>query len=51
MIHEIIPSAPMHEHIIPTFEVGSSLASPNVNVAPVIQEHEVPNAIIDEEEY
>jgi predicted protein tyrosine phosphatase len=50
MIHELIPPVPGHEHIISTFEVGSSSAAPNENEAPVIQEHEVPNAVIDEEE-
>jgi hypothetical protein len=50
MIHELIPSVPVQECISPTFEVGSSSATPNVNGAPVIQEPEVPNAVIDEEE-
>jgi hypothetical protein len=50
MIHELIPSVPVRECISPTFEVGSSSAAPNVNGAPVIQEPEVPNAVIDEEE-
>jgi hypothetical protein len=50
MIHELIPCVPMHEHIIPTFEVGSSSAAPNVNEALVIQEPEVSNVVIDEEE-
>jgi hypothetical protein len=50
MIHELIPSVPVQEYISPTFEVGSSSAAPNVNEAPVIQEPEVPNAVIDEEE-
>jgi hypothetical protein len=50
MIHELIPSVPVQDHISPTFEVGSSSAAPNVNEAPVIQEPEVSNAIIDEEE-
>jgi hypothetical protein len=50
MIHELIPPIPVYEHIIPTFEVGSSSATPNVNEAPIIQEHEVPNVVIDEEE-
>jgi hypothetical protein len=50
MIHELIPPVPVHEHTIPTFEVGSSLTSPNVNEALVIQESKVPNAVIDEEE-
>jgi hypothetical protein len=50
MIHELFPSVPVEEYISPTFEVGSSSAAPNVNGAPVIQESEVPNAVIDEEE-
>jgi hypothetical protein len=50
MIHELIPSVPVLEYISPTFEVGSSSAAPNVNEAPVIQEPEVPNTVIDEEE-
>jgi hypothetical protein len=50
MIRELIPPVPMQEYISPTFEVGSSSAAPNVNGAPVIQEPEVPNAVIDEEE-
>jgi hypothetical protein len=50
MIHELIPHVLVHEHIILTFEVGSSSAAPNVNEAPVIQETEVPNDVIDEEE-
>jgi hypothetical protein len=50
MIHELIPSVPVQECIILTFEVGSSSAATNVNGAPVIQEHEVPNVVIDEEE-
>jgi hypothetical protein len=50
MIHELIPPVPVHEHIIPTFEVGSSSATPNVNEAPIIQEPEVPNVVMDEEE-
>jgi hypothetical protein len=50
MIHELIPSMTVQEYISPTFEVGSSSAAPNVNEAPVIQEHEVSNAVIDEEE-
>jgi hypothetical protein len=50
MIHELIPSVPVQECISPTFEVGSSSAAPNVNGAPVIQEPEVPNDVIDEEE-
>jgi hypothetical protein len=40
----------MQECISPTFKVGSSSAAPNVNGAPVIQEPEVPNIVIDEEE-
>jgi hypothetical protein len=50
MIHELIPPVIVHGHIILTFEVGSSSAAPNVNEALVIQEYEVPNAVIDEEE-
>jgi hypothetical protein len=50
MIRELIPPMPMHEHTIPTFEVGSSSAAPNVNEAPVIQEPEILNDVIDEEE-
>jgi hypothetical protein len=50
MIHELIPSVPVQECISPTFEVGSSSVAPNVNGAPAIQEHEVPNTVIDEEE-
>jgi hypothetical protein len=50
MIHELIPPVPVHEHTIPTFEVGSSSVASNINEASVIQEHEVPNAVIDEEE-
>jgi hypothetical protein len=50
MIHELIPFVPVQECISLTFEVGSSSAAPNVNGAPVIQEPEVPNAVIDEEE-
>jgi hypothetical protein len=50
IIHELIPFVPVQEYISPTFEVGSSSAAPNVNEAPVIQEPEVPNAVIDEEE-
>jgi hypothetical protein len=49
MIHELFPSVPVQEYISPTFEVGSSSAAHNVNGAPVIQEPEVPNAVIDEE--
>jgi hypothetical protein len=44
MIHEQIPLMPVHEHTIPTFEVGSSSAAPNVIETSVIQEFEVPNA-------
>jgi hypothetical protein len=51
MIHELIPSVPVQECISPTFDVGSSSAAPNVNRAPVIQEPEVPNDVIDEEEH
>jgi hypothetical protein len=50
MIHELIPPVHVHEHIILTFEVESSSVAPNVNEAPVIQELEVPNVVIDEEE-
>jgi hypothetical protein len=50
MIHELIPSVHVQEYISPTFEVESSSAAPNVNETPVIQELEVPNAVIDEEE-
>jgi hypothetical protein len=50
MIHELFSSVPVQEYISPTFEVGSSSAAPNVNLAPVIQEPEVPNAVNDEEE-
>jgi hypothetical protein len=50
MIHELIHSMPMQECISPTFEAGSSSATPNVNGAPVIQEPEVPNVVIDDEE-
>jgi hypothetical protein len=50
MIRELIPPIPIHEHTIPTFEVGSSSAAPNVNEAPVIQEPEILNDVIDEEE-
>jgi hypothetical protein len=50
MIHELIPPMPVHEHIVLTFEVGSSSAAPNVNEAPVIQEPDVPNVVIDEED-
>jgi hypothetical protein len=50
MIHELIPSVHVQEHINPTFEVGSSSTAHNVNEASVIQESEIPNAVIDEEE-
>jgi hypothetical protein len=50
MIHELIPSVPVQGCISSTFEVGCSSAAPDVNGSPVIQEHEVPNAVIDEEE-
>jgi hypothetical protein len=50
MIHELISYVPMQEYISPTFEVGSSSPAPNINEAPVIQEPEVSNAVIDEEE-
>jgi hypothetical protein len=50
MIHKLFPSVPVQEYISPTFEVGSSSAAPNINGAPVIQESEVPNVVIDEEE-
>jgi hypothetical protein len=50
MIHELIPLVHVHEHIIPTFEVGSSSTGPNENEASVIQEPEVSNVVIDEEE-
>jgi hypothetical protein len=50
MIHEPIPPMTVHEHTIPTFKVGSLMATPNVNDVPIIQEPEVPNAVIDEEE-
>jgi hypothetical protein len=43
MIPDLIPPAPVREHIIPTFEVGSSSAASNVHEAAVIQELEVPN--------
>jgi hypothetical protein len=42
MIHELIPFVHVQEYISPTFEVGSSSATPNINGAPVIQEPEVP---------
>jgi hypothetical protein len=50
IIHELIPSELVQEYISPTSEVRSSSAAPNVNGAPVIQEHEASNAVIDEEE-
>jgi hypothetical protein len=50
MIHELILSVHVQEHISPTFEVGSSSAAPNVNEATAIQEPEVPNVVISEEE-
>jgi hypothetical protein len=50
MIHEPIPPVHVHEHIIRTFEIGSSSAAPNVNEVHVIQESEVPNVVIDKEE-
>jgi hypothetical protein len=50
MIHELISFVPVQGCISPTFEVGSSSAAPDVNGAPVIQEPEVPNVVIDEEE-
>jgi hypothetical protein len=50
MIHELIPPVHVHERTIPTFEVGSSSATPNVIEVPVIQEPEVPNSVIDEKE-
>jgi hypothetical protein len=50
MIHELILFVPVQEHISPTFEVGSLSATPNVNKAPIIQEPEVSNDVIDEEE-
>jgi hypothetical protein len=49
MIHELFSSVPVQEYISPTFEVGSSSSTPNVNGALVIQEPKVPNDIIDEE--
>jgi hypothetical protein len=49
MIYELTPPVPVHEHIIPTFEVGSSSTAPNINEASVIQEPEVPNVVINEE--
>jgi hypothetical protein len=36
IIHELIPSVSVQDHISPTFEVGFSSAAPNVNEAPVI---------------
>jgi hypothetical protein len=50
MIHELIPFVHVQEYISPTFDVGSSFAAPNVNGAPVIQEPEVSNVVIDEED-
>ena len=50
MIHELIPSVPVQGCISPTFEAGSSSAASDVNEAPVIQEPEVPNAVVEEEE-
>jgi hypothetical protein len=50
MIHGLIPLASVRERIILTFEVGSSSASPNVHEAPIIQESEVSNVVVDEEE-
>jgi hypothetical protein len=50
MIHELIPSVPAQKCISPTFEAGSSSTAPNVNGAPVIQEPEAPNVVIDKEE-
>jgi hypothetical protein len=51
MIHELIPPVLVNnKHIIPTFEVRSSSAAPNVNKASVIQEPEASNVVIDEEE-
>jgi hypothetical protein len=44
MIHELFPSVHVQEYIRPTFKVESS------SIAPVIQEHEVSNAVIDDEE-
>jgi hypothetical protein len=51
IIHELISSVTVQEYISPTFEVGSSSAAPNVNEAPIIQEPEVSNVVINEEEY
>jgi hypothetical protein len=50
IIHELIPSVSVQEYISPTFEFGFSSTTPNVNEAPIIQESEAPNAVIDEEE-
>jgi hypothetical protein len=50
MIHELISSVLVQEYISPTFKVGSLSTTPNENGAPVIQEREVPNVVIDEEE-
>jgi hypothetical protein len=49
MIYLLIPTTPVRERIIPIFEVGSSLAAPNVHDVAVIQKSEVPNIVIDEE--
>jgi hypothetical protein len=49
MIHELIPFVHVQEYISPTFKVRSSSVAPNVNEAPVIQEPEVPNIVVDEE--
>jgi hypothetical protein len=51
IIYELISFVPVQEYISPTFEVGSSSAAPNVNEAPIIQEPEVSNVVINEEEY
>jgi hypothetical protein len=50
IIHELIPFVPVQEYISSTFEVESSSVAPNVNGAPIIQESEAPNVVIDEEE-
>jgi hypothetical protein len=50
MIHELISPAPVRERIIPSFEIRYSSTAPNVHESPVIQEPEVPNAVIDEED-
>jgi hypothetical protein len=44
MIHELIPPTIVHEPIIPTRMIGSSLVAPNVHEARVIHEPEVPIA-------